>query len=160
MRRLAPHGISEDALHSLWILCMERMPISVRCVISTSEGVELTKLAVIADRILHHSMQSHIMTSNNPRSEPHNSSQQPGDDFLEERLANVQKQLSELATTVKSVMSIQTSLKTFVNISERRARSRTRSTTLPERNRTSSSLANFQGRILGKEIHFLRQRSS
>jgi hypothetical protein len=45
MRRLAPHGISEDVLHSLW---MKQMPISVRCVLCASEGVELTKPAYIA----------------------------------------------------------------------------------------------------------------
>jgi hypothetical protein len=123
MRRLAPHGISEDVLHSLWI---KRMPISVRCVLSASEGVELTKLAEIADRILDHSTQSQVMAMGNPCSESITSSRHHVVDFSEERLANVEKQLSELATMVKS---IQTSLKTSANTSERRARSRTRSTT-------------------------------
>jgi hypothetical protein len=49
MCNLAPYGISEDVLYSLW---MKRMPISIRCVVSASGGVELTKLAEIADRIL------------------------------------------------------------------------------------------------------------
>jgi hypothetical protein len=120
---MAPHGISEDVLHFLW---MKRMPISVRCVLFTNEGVELTKLAEIADWILDHSTQSQVMTTNNSRIKPPTSSQQPAVDFCsEKRLANVEKQLSELATAVKS---IKTSLKT-TNTSERRLRSRTRSPT-------------------------------
>jgi hypothetical protein len=125
MRRLAPHGISEDVLHSLW---MKRMPISVRCVLSASEGDELTKLAENACRILDHSTQPQVMAMGNPRSEPITSSRHPVVYFSEERLANVEKYLSEHATTVKS---IQTSLKTTDNPSERRARYRTRTTTPP-----------------------------
>jgi hypothetical protein len=98
IRRLAPHDISEDVVHSLW---MKRMPIGVRCVLSASEGVELTRLAEVADRILDHSTQSQVMATNNPRSELRTSSQQLGVDFSEKRLANVEKQFSELATTVK-----------------------------------------------------------
>jgi hypothetical protein len=52
------------------------MPISVRCVLSASEGVQLTKLADIADRILDHSAQSQVMATHNPRSEPSAFSQQ------------------------------------------------------------------------------------
>jgi hypothetical protein len=63
MRRLAPHGISEDVLHFIW---MKQRPISVRCILSAREGVELTKLAEIADRILDHSTQSQVMAMNNP----------------------------------------------------------------------------------------------
>jgi hypothetical protein len=127
MRRLAPHGISEDVLHSLWI---KRISISVRCSLSAREGIELTRLAEIADRILDYSTQSQVMAANSPRSELRTSSQQPGLNFSEGRLtiANVEKQLSELSTTVKS---IQTSMKTLANTSESRARSRTRSTTPP-----------------------------
>jgi hypothetical protein len=77
MRSLAPHGISEDVLHSLWI---KRMPITVRCVLSASEGVELAKLAEIADLIFYRSTQSQVMATNDPRSEPRTTSQQPAVD--------------------------------------------------------------------------------
>jgi hypothetical protein len=64
-------------------------------------GIELTKLAEIAHRILDHSRNLRL-AANCPRSEPRTSSQQPGVNFSEERLAKVEKQLCELATTVKS----------------------------------------------------------
>jgi hypothetical protein len=97
------------------------MHISVRCDLSTSEGVELSELAEIAGGILDHSTHSQVMATDNPRSELPTSSQQPIVDFSEERLANVEKQLSEHASVVKS---IQTSLKTS-NTSELRSRSAT-----------------------------------
>jgi hypothetical protein len=56
----------------------------------------LTKLAKIADQILDHNMQSQVTATNNPLT----SSQQTSVDFSEERLAKMEKQLSELATTV------------------------------------------------------------
>jgi hypothetical protein len=74
------------------------MPISVQCVLTTSEGVELTKLAEIADRILDHSAQTQVIATVNPRNEPPTSSQQPTVDFSEEKLANAEKQLSNLTT--------------------------------------------------------------
>jgi hypothetical protein len=95
------------------------------------EEVELTKLAEIADRIRDHSTQSQVMATDNPRSEPPTFFQQPTVNFSEERLANVEKQLKELATTVKI---IQTSLKTSTNTNERRSRSRTQFGTLPGEN--------------------------
>jgi hypothetical protein len=92
------------------------MLVSVRCVLSASEGVELTKLVGIADGSLI-TAQSQVMATNNPHSESPTSFQQPTVDCSsDERLANVEKQLSELATAVKS---IQTSLETLANTNER-----------------------------------------
>jgi hypothetical protein len=113
MRSLAPQGISEDVLHSLWI---QRMPVNVRCVFTEREDVELTNLVEIANRMLDKSSHSKVMSSDNPRSEPPTSSQGHAVDFSEERFTNVEKQLSALATTVKN---IQTLLKTSANTNER-----------------------------------------
>jgi hypothetical protein len=78
MRNLAPHGISEDVLHSLW---MKGMPICVGCILSTNDRVELSKLVEIVDWNLEHSMQSLVMAMNNPCSKPPNPSQQLAVDF-------------------------------------------------------------------------------
>jgi hypothetical protein len=77
----------------------------------------MVKLAEIADRIFDHSTQSQVMTTNNPNSEPPTNSQQPAVDVSEERLANMEKKLGELTTTVKN---IQISLKTSTDTSEHR----------------------------------------
>jgi hypothetical protein len=70
------------------------MPVSVRWVLSASEGVELTKLAEISDRILDHSTQSQVTAANNPRSNSPTSSQHPTVDFsTETRIANVKKKI-------------------------------------------------------------------
>jgi hypothetical protein len=73
------------------------MPVSAQCVLSNSDGVELTKMAEIADQILDHSTQYEIMVTN-PCSKSPTPSQQPTVNYLEERPANMEKQLSELAT--------------------------------------------------------------
>lgn len=49
MRSLAAEKMSEDVLKTLWL---QRMPTNVQMVLSASEGVELSKMAAIADKIL------------------------------------------------------------------------------------------------------------
>jgi hypothetical protein len=101
MSSMAPYDISEDVLHSLW---MNRMPISVRWVLTAREGVELTKLTEISDRILDHNKQSQVMATNNPWSKTPTSPQLPTlVCSSEEKLADVKKQISELSTAVKSI---------------------------------------------------------
>jgi hypothetical protein len=107
---------------------MEQKPVSLRCVLSASEGVELNKLVEITERIFGHSRQSQVLATNDPRSETPASSQTTTFDFTEGSLANVEKQIREFSTTVKY---IQNSLKTAANTYERRTNSRTRSATPP-----------------------------
>lgn len=52
MLNIAPAGMTEDVMRSLW---MQRMPLCVKCVLSATSDVKLAKLAEIADRILEHS---------------------------------------------------------------------------------------------------------
>lgn len=60
MRNLAGANVSEDALTTLW---MQRMPDSVRCIISVCKGQSLENLAEIADRIIDNSPSTHHVMS-------------------------------------------------------------------------------------------------
>lgn len=93
MRTLATDRVSEDLLHSLWI---KRMPTSVRCVLSASEGVDLAKLADIADKITEATAHSQVMAVRN---------KSPGRRFdvadLQERIGQIERQLETLIREVR-----------------------------------------------------------
>lgn len=57
MKTLADDNLS-DMLRARW---MKRMPVNVNCVPSASDGVEISKLAQIADKILEAAAPTHIM---------------------------------------------------------------------------------------------------
>ena len=59
MRTLASNITSDEIIRILW---MQRMPTTIRCTLSASEDIEVTKLATIADRMLEATTLSHPQT--------------------------------------------------------------------------------------------------
>lgn len=122
MLKLAPNNTPESVIHSLWF---QRMPTSVRCILSASQGVNLLKLAEIADRIIEHSSVS-APVEVNPSPSTLNS--------IQHQLGNLEQRLDKLTIALKNDQAMTHSSRTSSKY-HKRDRSSSRLDTLRDVNR-------------------------
>ena len=120
MRTLAAGSLSEEALRTLWL---QRIPVTVRCVLSASKDVEIAKLADIADRIVEASSHSHIMAIQ-PSTNKGVGPTIPRNTKDNDRITELESKVSELTTLLKEKFAISDDSSNQTN---HRSRSRTRS---------------------------------
>ncbi|XP_037928855.1 uncharacterized protein LOC119663273 [Teleopsis dalmanni] len=95
MRTLAGANVSEEALTTLWL---QRMPNSVRCILSACKTTSIDELAEIADRILDNSpVPSYVMTTNANKS---NDKLEARVTTLESSVQQINQQLINIAATL------------------------------------------------------------
>lgn len=94
MLKLAPVNTPETFIHSLWI---QRMPTSVRCILSASPETNLTKLAEVADRILERSSDLGAVDANDTN--PPRSTHIPSG--MQQQIDGLERQLKELTIILK-----------------------------------------------------------
>ncbi|KYN29457.1 hypothetical protein ALC57_01095 [Trachymyrmex cornetzi] len=92
MRSLAANNLTDDIIHTLW---MRRMPEMVKCVLSASEGVDLEKLAIIADRLIEHQTPAYVMAASTSRAK------QDDEDSVSTRVSKLETMFTELMTNLK-----------------------------------------------------------
>ncbi|KAK2574784.1 hypothetical protein KPH14_012998, partial [Odynerus spinipes] len=98
MRDLAGETVSDEFLYSLWI---NRIPSSVRGILSVADTSNLNNLAALADKVLDYTTSSCVMaTSSSAVGESPLALRSLSN--LEHRLQSVEKQLSDLTKVIHS----------------------------------------------------------
>lgn len=124
MKTLADNKVNDDLLKTLWL---QRMPTSVQLVLSASQGVELAKMAEIADKIIEVSASNPSTIAAVASANPTPVTQRNAANETHLRNPTIANELAALQQQVCALTKLVEELQTDNRRRRQRSRSRTRS---------------------------------